>query len=906
MALHSDGIIYSTESLALSKVFELFAPAPDTMIISYGENFDALWELNNFRFDSHNIILVWDRPRSKFNIGSIDIAEFLTPLSWSICAIQKHPDLRIAILDLYPHHHANDRVFNFYISLLPEKRPFVLLTIADFIPGLIRFAQESFKQAVPTNMLDIIAKHIRMLLTERSDESNVHAIANIIGPLALMGNRLSENSQIYSKPMLCLFESLGLIKIEPRRLEANGDSPEGPEHTLGIKAHPSQSDFSIDTRFPIRALLVDDQETRGWSEWVASMLISHRNICLESSANPNVLSNYLSEIISKPAFQNISCFNFRLNFPSMLKAQPHVGTTFAETILLLDLRLFSEKHIEDEAAWLEKTILPLCSRWIESTSAIAPEKSRSFFSSELERVAEWCRRPIKNSLAHLIALTLLPRLIALVDYSLPIVLFSNTSQRRIIDLLKSYKNIFTDFVKPQFLGLDNANIIAEAEHGFHTALEKAIAWVKVRRFCHRILDNAALTEARPLREACPQQEVFRYIELFIDESDWNKKNHVFNVGGCFAVFEDEASMDLARFKADTYDDELVRNGLRFFFDRNVGSTRTDTIKIKKNSPSLRSSIELVDKIHAPSIMGCLRLSVTQNELAYSDYLFDSLQADNRFHRALEGLIELFLCLSLPALFKKGCINKNISISIFPATRVVRIDDEDKRRKAMSWFGLKSSQDKFLFSFNRSDVYPIVTRIIETHNLLMDFHRLLAIQLPYKGEPISMPEYFYCPKCQTSISISKGDQIQEDGIMVLKVNGEEERISCICPRSAFRPDYRALHYFADDLLRHFPDTKESRYSAVVGNLINGEFDDILDDHLKKLIRSSRRLDQGDLAGSLALFYPISESAFAESAKYSPENGNKPPVSYWFIQQLAAKMIDLTAYDFAHLVSSIDNS
>jgi hypothetical protein len=138
-------------------------------------------------------------------------------------------------------------------------------------------------------------------------------------------------------------------------------------------------------------------------------------------------------------------------------------------------------------------------------------------------------------------LTLLPRLLAMVDPSLPIVLFSSTGRRDVMELLKPYANILTGWEKPRLLtgGGDPAGDAAEQ---FRSVMLRAL------RLCHarRMIDEL---KAASDKESLPKFHSARdtdlpFVEVFVDEGrDVLGEDDPFRVGGVIAFHDNKDRAD---------------------------------------------------------------------------------------------------------------------------------------------------------------------------------------------------------------------------------------------------------------------------------------------------------------------------------------------------------------------------
>ena len=97
-------------------------------------------------------------------------------------------------------------------------------------------------------------------------------------------------------------------------------------------------------------------------------------------------------------------------------------------------------------------------------------------------------------------LTLLPRLVALMDPSIPIIIFSSTGKRSMIEKFKGYNNIITCFEKSRVLGYHYVDVEL-ARHNFENAIEEAMRFIEVRKLFQQFLVLKDFTEeSKPLLE----------------------------------------------------------------------------------------------------------------------------------------------------------------------------------------------------------------------------------------------------------------------------------------------------------------------------------------------------------------------------------------------------------------------
>ena len=190
-------------------------------------------------------------------------------------------------------------------------------------------------------------------------------------------------------------------------------------------------------------------------------------------------------------------------------------------VLFLDLRLFPADSMgipgEAEVGFFKQlqdfgNILLASKRNLPWASA----EERADLMKELAHWAE--QKAPKQSLNIPPRETLLPRLIALLDPTMPIVVFSSTHRTELIEPFRSYGNIITDFHKPVVSGMpgDWPQMVREMHTSFLAALNRATRIMRVRR-ASQGFQRKTLPSNRT--RALPPGEHGHLIEVFLDESE---------------------------------------------------------------------------------------------------------------------------------------------------------------------------------------------------------------------------------------------------------------------------------------------------------------------------------------------------------------------------------------------------
>jgi hypothetical protein len=229
-----------------------------------------------------------------------------------------------------------------------------------------------------------------------------------------------------------------------------------------------------------------------------------------------------------------------------LKASDFGVTTIDDEepfVLLLDLRLFAGDQREDEADFVYQL-----KEAAECAAKAAHVKWPTIAESETkESIEAWF---LKQSFSPAFRRTRswLPRLISLVDPTLPIIIFSSTQDPEVLREFRPYGNIVTDFAKPMFRGAlgETKEWAAASTLNFEKAMRYALSISESRKRLRRILESAEVslhqtsdpgdcgTEATSPGAHMPQQPESgvprqrtgpaKRVEIFIDESGTASQN----------------------------------------------------------------------------------------------------------------------------------------------------------------------------------------------------------------------------------------------------------------------------------------------------------------------------------------------------------------------------------------------
>lgn len=923
------------------------------LVASYKDKKDLayLWSdefLERVKAGEHrNLVVVWDGMPEPDGSG-VNVLDHITPVDWAMALSHRLlqeskkdtdntiPELRILICDISQQNHASAfsvRMLPAICHGMPWLRVYRPIKSDNWFMRNFEALVNDIKQFDPTKFpslkdaqLDLVESLVHAWIGSVAESGSHHDVSNLLGPMVLS---VGFNIPSEDKPArIALLTKI--IWLDIGGMAGRGVIPRGKWFDFAKDA----TKIVCDRR--VKIILIDDQANQGWLDIVSAAVGAERSDASEASEDEIKLFAK-SDVVEVHASKSYLAIKSRLEDAGISDEEgANINgdqrfkfslTGEGAEILLLDLRLFFNE--QDEIKYF-KWALGVVRNLKRANGATFPDMATDKLDElrNLIEEAEVRKVDIRKATEYFEFLTLLPRILATVDMSLPIVIFSSSGQRQVAELLKPYGNIITVFEKPRFFGYVSDDIAGETQNKFSLALVRAVKMLHAREFC---IDLIAVP--KPLVQPI-QGGKYNHVEIFIDEDhpDDGNLSQIY-VGGCIAIYTGDSKED-ALAKADKFDEVLVTGGARYFDDLGIGK-KSPRIKAKKSA--MKSELEMAMQApSAPKFLGVVRLLRQQME---ADGVAGDMTADNHFRRTLSLLLEVFLCEVLPRLFHNDCSEDNTSTSIFVGTRVKFYNErkraafeEVKSRLGLSGFSSHEGgrENYYLTSMDRGGVFPIVADLHQFRHPKTEITRSIGVMLCYHtpAKNRAHPLYFICRNCKEVVSYTKDHLItratfdveageipqniaevtgkpnnrefgfirpigaSEDSIFykdkcaefdnaklgklvtygglvpsnggkpprandVRLVDEETSRIIkaamkttlprapiCLCVQPDFVPDYRALHYLADEALDKFPSEANSLYS-----MLQIIFDDNLDEQLESLVEAGRELDNGDKVSAL---------------------------------------------------------
>jgi hypothetical protein len=612
----------------------LLGPQPGLEIFDYScaDDFRRLWRFE--ALPAKRVLIVWSQTALDHELDPIDATDCLSPIDWAVCfAAQKKKDVpgewpEVMVLDLDAELHSHIPSVAHLMSLKPDQVPWLriepdmqLETIRRWLATPVPRDDESCKTA-----LHRFLREIRLNLTEVKSTGayDRHAISNIIGPMVLRGHAAKQT--IHATALLQLLRTCGLIAA--------------PELSAALQAGPAKGGAPGPEGGGLHVLLLDDQATHGWTDWVRESLPGAK---VTTSCDPTPLVQAVERQLNETGAKDL---RYRLALPDIKEG--------AAPVLLLDLRLFSGNK-GGEVAFYKDVLLPVVARFTDRTDLAWPAFSSTDknFTAAQDAVASGTLVP--ESPEHHEALTWLPRVLSLADLSLPIILFSSTGRRFMENAFHGYQNIILGFEKPRFFesAAQSAQMAMATEEGLLRAIEDARTLIlgrtraRMALQCHKCLVEKKVPER------------YGHFELFIDESGNGKK---LVVGGLAAGFASLAD-------AHEFDDRLVRAGVRYF--PTLAGPVPAGAPLSKATTCQPQFEEVVNHWRAenrPLLLAFITLNGIEpfsTPLRFLDMDF----MDNRWRLAVEAVVEVFLSEIVARLQQVADHGRRASVSIYGPTRV---------------------------------------------------------------------------------------------------------------------------------------------------------------------------------------------------------------------------------------------
>jgi hypothetical protein len=791
------------ESLAAGDVGKRRAdPQRRILVASYMEDFDYLWAWQKnltdwFALGGRHIIVVWDGTPPPGRLGQYNVAEYLTPADWSVMMTLAAKEVpRLTIVDFASHRHESARTLQTFRHLrrmspspLPHVHEVNLTGVKQFFSTLSTHASTIQPTSEDRSMLRALWNS---MLGE--GKGTHHAIANIVGPFLLLESLQRSTPKDGAVVPAALRQLIRVLQAPDQKSASEAGTEAGGKQPW--------FDFTRNLgRWADSVVLIDDLAENGWGEVLRAML--------GLDAGDRTVRVYLSPVAGGPGNESAA-----LDLPGHLRrrldwlrsdkkgysAPPLLIPNAKNPLVFLDIRLFSQSSLEQERRFY-KDLLVLAREFAALPTAGWPVDLSDKTLERVERFAD--AQADLESPDHHAALSLLPRLLALADPTLPIVLFSSTGRRAVVEPLTLCGNVIFDFEKPRLTGGDWNEVMDRARIGFKHAMERVTPLLRARSFLQELREDASRT-AQLLEDAAATKS--ECVEVYLDESGENR----FSVGGIIVLYPNRRARD--ELDQVLKEQELVWGLAEGHppVDANDAIPKRPIPKYPGGRPWKPGAyIDFLERLSKCFVDLNVRLAafalIWEPRMAkISEGLPEPLREDvidNRYRRMIEESLEAVLYCVLPA---RGATDAQVAVDCATRTQDLLPPYDAKRLKTD--FGIGSNRRgkrNYYYVLSADSIYPIIGRLLASR-----------------------------PDAPPNVRRARGTTLYDYEELARKDAEDYERI--VKDRS--RP--RQIHYLADWFARfglHYPDLPDAE---IVAKAFKGGFLERRGERFAGWLRASR--------------------------------------------------------------------
>jgi hypothetical protein len=482
---------------------QVLGPVEGLVVVDYKASFDELWSealtKNSFKVLGRETDINWndrttkvviagiDAPQQSWTANSrIDFAPHFGALSW-LTAWRLHHKTASAEVAIVgnaaqrsePPTAALATIFGSYESSGQNTVPG-----ASYQPNLLRLlgwlgrcGRE--QRSVSDEISSVLSGIIWEALTAKREDH--HAISNVVGAVLLGREVGNDDTSPQLERVLTLASGCG---VETRSKKDNSEPWIGDELRNHIEG----------------AVLIDDLD-QAWKGFIGGALGLRSNVlCTEPGqffetiqgsvkrdrADQSARTDSFTGLVQRLA-DFVESERSHLSSADLIPASETAKDGANENfVLFLDLRLgLGEQFFEK----LSKLGLKLLESG-RDLPWIAGRAERESFRTQLDAFASG-KPPTQTppSSAPPPQETLLPRIVSLIDPTLPIIIFSSTHGTDLIEPFRNYGNIITKFRKPILTGLTRAwhETVKDLRGDFHLAIENASRILEARSLLKELL-----------------------------------------------------------------------------------------------------------------------------------------------------------------------------------------------------------------------------------------------------------------------------------------------------------------------------------------------------------------------------------------------------------------------------------
>ena len=498
-----------------------------------------------------------------------------------------------------------------------------------------------------------------------------HVLNNVIGPYViadLVGIARPEagrTNQHLVEAFLARLNWSALIGPRDKGNQVNPDRNDDETHQLEGDLDILAVDDRLDIWQNVLAFLVGAQSTTTRPNEQIQRIGLSSQLQLFGTTDPNALLDPLgiSSITDNGAKIDLNRYKKR-QFDS-----PVAGSEERPWALVLDLRLFAGKPDRAHAWYLT------LARAAKALCAVEAELPWAGFSSDLPNLERWIDQDCSNRLdprsplEQPLALSLLARLCALRWPCTPIILFSSTARREVIEKLAPYGNIFLAGAKPGLLDADPVAKLKGFLHSWRTEFAASQHLVSVQR---RILDLFSTNDNIGVPAVGGGHF---HVTIALDESGDFAAVKKSVIGGiCLIVKGNNESEAIAN--TFEFSEALRKEGVNFYdFPPHYADLPTPKSGLSY-STIIPKKEPIGDKVVAvyQRFKSKLEIGLVRHAIRKSDYVEGGTIHHAAYLSSMARLLNLILVEMLPSLGMNIGVNCTLAIWL-PVKQTTHIDEE---------------------------------------------------------------------------------------------------------------------------------------------------------------------------------------------------------------------------------------
>lgn len=609
-------------------------------VYDFARDFNTLW---GKALGPGHIVVVWGDTPPDPTVHPVATETHLTPFDWAIVARVAHPARQITVVDLRQGR-GDHAAMRWFLTQRKGCVPWLRrVTAGDLAAAtnqdeVVTLLTGAIGARSP-QVLPLEALHSLPICREdRSATANHHAIANLIGPMLLNVEVPADLNPNHRAAVRRLLTEAGLLRAKAPRdsEEAKKLARDLTEATNRVHEHAS--------RFQ-SVLLVDDMADLGWAEFVGKFWPESLTVQTgPEDVIKAIKARYAPSIADGKAF-DLEQFD----------------------LILLDLRLTNSKSAAER---LLRNLNELAS---SDPAPLWETKAQARVATEAE------------------GLTLLPRLLANAFPDIPIILFSTTLRRDMVERLRNFDNIITEFGKPR-LGEGEQEAL-RALDGFGQALGSAFA---VKRAGELVASLVSVGNGAPNRIGAGA----KVVDVLLDESGNFDVGDVSVIAG---VLFEYADPETAKHIADDLNAFNLVWGLSRDITEQSGRLKVNDMK----APVLKKQMmqetqearlkEMTERVFQNATIRAIGIVLPRRRTPRPAGSF----ADAEFRQYLGILLELLIA---------DLVDPTSTIHIDVATRLREVPDKTERERQLRQFGRRSAHGETIWALSPEEVHPITDSI----------------------------------------------------------------------------------------------------------------------------------------------------------------------------------------------------